>query len=151
LSAAKGMILNMYNIPGRNDACPCGSGKKYKKCCLRRIEKQKRKRRQEGYQPHQDQWSRSEVEAMETEEIFDRLYFFGIYASKKGFLKELSENYSVQVMAEKWFDRFDVRIEGFDEDFPFLAAWVLWERLAPGKMYDEEVKCLNAGRIPINL
>jgi len=19
---------------GRNDACPCGSGKKYKKCCL---------------------------------------------------------------------------------------------------------------------
>jgi len=21
------------NKPGRNDACPCGSGKKYKKCC----------------------------------------------------------------------------------------------------------------------
>ena len=20
--------------PGRNDTCPCGSGKKYKKCCL---------------------------------------------------------------------------------------------------------------------
>ncbi|OYV65112.1 MAG: hypothetical protein B7Z72_12525, partial [Gemmatimonadetes bacterium 21-71-4] len=20
---------------GRNDPCPCGSGKKYKKCCLR--------------------------------------------------------------------------------------------------------------------
>jgi hypothetical protein len=20
--------------PGRNDACPCGSGKKYKHCCL---------------------------------------------------------------------------------------------------------------------
>jgi tetratricopeptide (TPR) repeat protein len=24
--------------PGRNDACPCGSGKKYKKCCLPRDE-----------------------------------------------------------------------------------------------------------------
>jgi len=24
--------------PGRNDACPCGSGKKYKKCCLARDE-----------------------------------------------------------------------------------------------------------------
>ena len=23
---------------GRNDACPCGSGKKYKKCCLHRKE-----------------------------------------------------------------------------------------------------------------
>ena len=23
----------MAQHPGRNDACPCGSGKKYKKCC----------------------------------------------------------------------------------------------------------------------
>lgn len=22
---------------GRNDPCPCGSGKKYKKCCLNRV------------------------------------------------------------------------------------------------------------------
>lgn len=22
--------------PGRNDPCPCGSGKKYKQCCLKR-------------------------------------------------------------------------------------------------------------------
>jgi hypothetical protein len=22
------------NEPGRNDPCPCGSGKKYKKCCF---------------------------------------------------------------------------------------------------------------------
>jgi protein O-GlcNAc transferase len=28
--------------PGRNDACPCGSGKKYKKCCQRKIEEQSR-------------------------------------------------------------------------------------------------------------
>jgi tetratricopeptide (TPR) repeat protein len=26
------------SAPGRNDACPCGSGKKYKKCCLPRDE-----------------------------------------------------------------------------------------------------------------
>ena len=24
--------------PGRNDDCPCGSGEKYKKCCLKKIE-----------------------------------------------------------------------------------------------------------------
>lgn len=23
----------MSNQPGRNDPCPCGSGKKYKQCC----------------------------------------------------------------------------------------------------------------------
>ena len=28
----------MSNKPGRNDPCHCGSGKKYKKCCLRADE-----------------------------------------------------------------------------------------------------------------
>lgn len=27
-----------YKNPGRNDQCPCGSGKKYKNCCIRDIE-----------------------------------------------------------------------------------------------------------------
>ena len=27
---------------GRNDPCPCGSGKKYKKCCLDKDEKKRR-------------------------------------------------------------------------------------------------------------
>ena len=26
---------------GRNDPCPCGSGKKYKKCCMLRTEEQR--------------------------------------------------------------------------------------------------------------
>jgi len=30
---------------GRNDKCPCGSGLKYKKCCLRRMEAQIARRR----------------------------------------------------------------------------------------------------------
>ncbi len=28
---------------GRNEPCPCGSGKKYKKCCLRKHEEEARK------------------------------------------------------------------------------------------------------------
>src|SRR3972149_10668940 len=28
----------MMNRAGRNDPCPCGSGKKYKRCCLQRVE-----------------------------------------------------------------------------------------------------------------
>jgi hypothetical protein len=27
----------MVSIPGRNDPCPCGSGRKYKQCCLRAV------------------------------------------------------------------------------------------------------------------
>jgi hypothetical protein len=30
---------------GRNDVCPCGSGKKYKRCCLESDEKKRRKQR----------------------------------------------------------------------------------------------------------
>lgn len=31
----------MLNAPGRNEPCSCGSGKKYKKCCLRAAEKER--------------------------------------------------------------------------------------------------------------
>jgi hypothetical protein len=27
-------MVNLYKGVGRNDPCPCGSGKKFKKCCL---------------------------------------------------------------------------------------------------------------------
>lgn len=37
LAAAKPKpIKNKASKLGRNDPCPCGSGKKYKKCCLRK-------------------------------------------------------------------------------------------------------------------
>ena len=29
------MLANTFNNVGRNDLCPCGSGKKYKSCCLK--------------------------------------------------------------------------------------------------------------------
>jgi uncharacterized protein YecA (UPF0149 family) len=32
-SAEKVEPLKADQTPGRNDPCPCGSGKKYKKCC----------------------------------------------------------------------------------------------------------------------
>jgi uncharacterized protein len=33
-STGQGTIIRKGREPGRNDPCPCGSGKKYKKCCL---------------------------------------------------------------------------------------------------------------------
>lgn len=29
--------IRREKLPGRNDKCPCGSGKKAKKCCLDKI------------------------------------------------------------------------------------------------------------------
>ncbi len=33
---AQALQLQSKKKVGRNDACPCGSGRKYKHCCLRR-------------------------------------------------------------------------------------------------------------------
>ena len=33
-SAAPQPLINPFKSVGRNDPCPCGSGKKFKKCCL---------------------------------------------------------------------------------------------------------------------
>src|SRR5579883_2742382 len=33
-SVADASMVNSYKNVGRNDPCPCGSGKKFKKCCL---------------------------------------------------------------------------------------------------------------------
>ena len=36
----------MTHKTGRNEPCPCGSGKKYKKCCMQKIELQHTENRQ---------------------------------------------------------------------------------------------------------
>jgi hypothetical protein len=32
---------NPASTAGRNDPCPCGSGKKYKRCCIDKLEQEK--------------------------------------------------------------------------------------------------------------
>ncbi len=34
-----------YGAVGRNDACPCGSGRKFKHCCIDHVEKKTRAER----------------------------------------------------------------------------------------------------------
>ncbi len=41
--------------PGRNDPCPCGSGRKYKQCCLR-VEETRERDEQAGAVPRAIQW-----------------------------------------------------------------------------------------------
>lgn len=108
---------------GRNEPCPCGSGKKYKKCCLDKPS------------PIslylQSLLSYEEVDGMSTEEIIQRLNSLGISFDKDTFLQDIERYYSAEEISENWFETFNVTAEGRDEDFPWLAAWVLWERLAP--------------------
>ncbi len=118
---------------GRNDLCPCGSGKKYKKCC---IDKPLPEMAQLSFKEYLDNfWSYEEANAMSTEEIISKLQSMGIAFEKEVFLREVETFYSAQQLSENWFETFKITAAGRDEDFPCFAAWVLWERLAPKTIY----------------
>ena len=104
---------------GRNDPCPCGSGKKYKRCCI------------DMPKPRTRHWSYYEVDAMDSEEIIQNLKNMGITIDKERFLRDVERCRRAQDISEGWFQEFEVKAQGWDEDFPWFAAWVLWERMAP--------------------
>ncbi len=126
---------------GRNDPCPCGSGKKHKKCCidkpLYQFEANKFKQYLDSF------WSYEEANEMSTEEITNNLKSMGILFEKEAFLRDVEKFYSAQQLAEHWYKTYKVTAADRDEDFPWVAAWVLWERLAPtNKMSMEQMSDL---------
>lgn len=134
----------MNNL-GRNDICHCGSGKKYKKCCLEKDKKQAAEMRLEKAVPSpqrksifMDWLSYEEVNALTTEEIIRELEKINIPFQKEVFLQDLDHFYSAQDLSEEWFNRYKVSATGRMEDFPFFAAWILWERLAPSEKLSAE-------------
>jgi SEC-C motif len=61
----------MSNKPGRNDPCPCGSGKKYKRCCLQTEEAAARERaRQQALFDDDDLYGDAELEEDDDDEEF---------------------------------------------------------------------------------
>jgi len=114
---------------GRNAPCPCGSGKKYKKCCIDKpikdVLSKSVSRCFEGFLTYE------EVNVIGTPEIIQQLKSFGIPFEEDAFLKDIKRFYSAQQLSENWFGTYKVTARGRDEDFIWLAAWILWERLAP--------------------
>ena len=110
---------------GRNDPCPCGSGKKYKKCCPLRA--------------RQKPWTLEEVRSLSNPEILTRLAGLGIVISEEDFLREVRGRYSAWELAESWWRTRPVTATGFNKDFPWLAAIVLWERLTPDVISSEKL------------
>ena len=121
---------------------------KYKKCCIDKpiLETVKRipKLDYENFDYH---WNSlmtfEEVNQKSTEEIIDKLLGFRIPFEKEAFLKDVEKYYSAQELSENWFSTFNVTASGRDEDFPWFAAWVLWERMVPAnKMSMEQMSIL---------
>jgi hypothetical protein len=112
---------------GRNTPCPCGSGKKYKKCCMNKHNAQ-------PTQPPGNRrihWSLEEIESLSTDEIVSKLRSFGVPFETAQFLEDVKKFYSGGELAGHWLKEPPVTVTGFDEDFLWMASIILWNRLAP--------------------
>lgn len=128
------MIADM-KTPGRNDPCPCGSGLKFKKCCIKNPLNPSPK-----YTPERGHhWSQQEIDEFPTEMIIEKLGMCGISFTEDVFLKDVEECCAASDIYNRWKARFTLTATGFDADFPRMAAEVLWQRLAPGKVNTEQL------------
>jgi len=84
-------------------------------------------------------WSLEEIDAFSTDEIVSKLRSFGVPFEKTQFLEDVRRFYSGEELADHWKKVHAITARGFDLDFTWMAAIVLWERLAPGVMSSERL------------
>ncbi|WP_238343550.1 YecA family protein [Gracilibacillus saliphilus] len=110
---------------GRNDPCPCGSGKKYKKCCIdQEIVDFKPKKTKES-------WTPEKVDKMTTDSIFAKLRELGVDRDEQSFAKEIKAQKSGDELSSKWEASSNVDESNSDIDFIYPAIAVLAKRIAP--------------------
>lgn len=138
----------MPQQPGRNDPCPCGSGKKYKKCCLgagapvgaappgpARLAPAPAgpgpRAALESLKATAFRWHSWDVDALPTEEILRRLSALGIPVTVDSFRREAPRYLQPSQLADYWLEEHQVVTDGFDGDFILFACSTLYERLLP--------------------
>ncbi len=109
---------------GRNAPCPCGSRKKYKKCCMGKEYAQPPRKRM-------SHWSFEEIDSFSTDEIVSKLKAFGVPFETPRFREDVKKFYSGEELADHWWKEHSITATGFDRDFLWMAAAILWNRLAP--------------------
>ena len=120
---------------GRNAPCPCGSGKKYKKCCLGKKTFET-KNSVSGRQYH---WDLEEIRRFSTDRIISKLRQFRVDFEIEQFKKDVKNHFSGCALARHWEKIHPVNATGFDVDFIWMACIVLWERLTPDVFCSEKL------------
>lgn len=110
----------------RNDPCPCGSGLKYKKCCLQKAQAEVDKTLIKSHFMSYDA-----VSKMSTNAIISQLESIGIHFDETQFFNDIENFNSARQMSNQWCHIYHVSETDQDSGFSWLAAWILWERLAP--------------------
>lgn len=120
----------MIGKTGRNDPCPCGSGKKYKKCCMEKDRGEVRD--QNSYKEFKSSFkafgaTRGLITGVSEPEIFDSLD--AVYSSLR------SEGY--EPILNEVFDMQDDPIdEDFIDDNPVIKAYEIDLRCKHGHAYE---------------
>lgn len=131
------LVLKIKNI-GRNDPCPCGSGKKYKKCCINLTDNEIinnyfKLRADKSFEKNWKTYE--ELNAMPTEQIIQKLAQLGVEFKLEEFLKDIDIYHVSFRIKDMWYELYkssdNYNKEHADENFFYLASEILWERLAP--------------------
>lgn len=120
------------SVLGRNDICPCGSGKKYKKCCLDKKDKFDFENSKKSIFPE-------DLEKLDTQAIISRLKFYGIDFKLKKFKENIKNYYSASKLSDDWYNEYNITAKGREEDFIWIATWILWNRLIDNRKCDEQL------------
>jgi len=80
-----------------------------------------------------------DVQALSTSEITDKLAEYGIDTTEESFCDRATGIDSEMTLADQWEDENNVDASGYDRDFIWMAAEVLWSRWAPDIPYRERI------------
>ncbi|MGE5586344.1 MAG: hypothetical protein ACM309_12585 [Bacillota bacterium] len=115
-------------------------------------EKESRKKRgNNGRIPRRTPWSIEEVRGMPNDKILAALHGLGISISMDDLREQVKEFCSAEDLSERWFETYHVTATGWDEDFPWYAAWVLWERLDGDTIPYESINDLMGEGFPFGV
>jgi tetratricopeptide (TPR) repeat protein len=84
-------------------------------------------------------WELRDVQALATTEITDNLAEHGIDTTEESFRDRATEVDSAMALADQWEDDHDVDTSGYDRDFIWMAAEVLWGRWTPDLPNREQI------------
>lgn len=87
----------------------------------------------------ENHWSCEEIREFSTDKILQKLNNFGIPMTPEKFLEDVQNSYGGIEIADRWEKDYTITAEHLDLDFPWMAAIVLWERLAPDRMSNEQL------------
>ncbi len=124
---------------GRNDPCPCGSGKKFKKCC---IDKPEYRTAVVAPLRTTGEWTEKRVAQFSTEEIWQRLQGMGIVDSQTAFMRRMGSQRILSEVVSSWGESL-ASASTQDVEFAGVAAPVLWKRYVAGDMRPEDPRLLE--------